>query len=257
MILVHSALRAPPPEMRPSFGLPPSSLVKSSESLRPNATPSSTARVSAPRLWRRLRPTNAPVRRGRRAGSARRRGRAGRSVLRRRAAIASASLRSVSNWRSGSVDVAEPGERAGGRQHHAHRVPFVGDGVAERVDAGLLVCGELRRARRTRRPRCRPRPTRGPGRSTPTPSAPAAWSPAPAATGSLSWSFVRRASGSRALLVARPGRCRARRGPPRSSFGSPRRAGASRTRRRRRWRARRSGGGGRSPWAGATLAMRW
>ena len=60
-------------------------------------------------------------------------------------------------------DAAEPRERAGGREHHAHRVPRVRDGVAEDVHAPLgvgRVAGEHREddARRPEHDRDRARP---------------------------------------------------------------------------------------------------
>ena len=44
-------------------------------------------------------------------------------------------------------DVAQPAERAGGREHHAHRVPGVRDGVAERMHSRLRVGGECGQGR--------------------------------------------------------------------------------------------------------------
>ena len=136
----------------------------------------------------------------------------------------------------GAEHAPQPRERAGGAQHHAHRVPRAGHRMAEDVDARLGVRARRREARRRRRPTCRARPR-------------------PA-----------RARRSRRRARRQPGRPRRRsrstRRPAAATRAAPRapshtsvrpatlsrrRRAACRTRPRRRSRARRSGGGGRSP----------
>ena len=122
-------------------GWPPSSQTRSSESRRPNATPSSTARTSAPRSWRSSSPTNAP----RASGSAcgvRSPARYGRKVSPSVPAGQASALGQQLVVRYARRDrVAQPAQRAGCREHHAHHVPSAGDRVAERVDAARTVGG--------------------------------------------------------------------------------------------------------------------
>ena len=66
---------------------------------------------------------------------------------------------------------------AGRVEHHAHRLPGVRDRVTEGVDARRSRRARTPGAQRRRRPTCRARPRPVPGRSTPTPSAAACWSP--------------------------------------------------------------------------------
>ena len=141
--------------------------------------------------------------------------------------------------RVGASDVSQPRERAGGAEHHAHRVPRAGHRVAEDVHARLLVGRVAPGARRRRRPRCRARPKRRPGEAMPTPSAAAAWSPAPPIAVDSNATAAATRAGSRAPRTPRP-----------TSGGARRRRAAFPRRRRRRSRARRSVGGGRSPSAG-------
>ena len=54
------SLRAPPPEARATVVSQPSARSRSNESASPNATPSSTARMTSPRVWLALSPTRAP-----------------------------------------------------------------------------------------------------------------------------------------------------------------------------------------------------
>ena len=197
---------------------PPSAAIRSSESRSPKATPSSTARTSAPRSWRSSGRRTRRARRGRRAACARRPGRAGRSAPRRPPASARPPPRSVVVVDAGRERVAQPAQRARRRQHHAHRVPGAGHGVAERVHARLRVGRETRRSAANTTPEVPSTTETGPGRSTPTPSAPAAWSPAPAATGTARPAVVARYR--RALEQRRQparGRAPARRAPRRSS----------------------------------------
>ena len=175
--------RAPPPEARARSAGPPRSRTSSSESRRPNATPSSTARTSAPRSWRSSSPVKAP--RARRVGV--RRALTGevraRRGARRRPGPTLGLGDEIGERRLRGEPVAQPLQRPGRGEHHAHRVPLPRDGVAEGVHARLRVGRQTPAAPRRRRPRSRSRSRAGPGRSIPTPSAAAAQSPAPAATG--------------------------------------------------------------------------
>ena len=56
----HRSLRAPPPEARATVASTPSARRRSNESASPKATPSSTARMTSPRVWLALSPTSAP-----------------------------------------------------------------------------------------------------------------------------------------------------------------------------------------------------
>ena len=155
----------------------------SSESRSPNATPSSTARTRAPRSWRSSSPVKAAAGDGIgvRCPLAREVGREQQPVDARAPRLR--LVDEVGERRLRREPVAQPLQRAGGRQHHAHRVPLARHGVAERVHARLRIGRRTRAAPRRRRRRCPSRSRAGPGRSIPTPSAAAAQSPAPAATG--------------------------------------------------------------------------
>ena len=123
--------------MRPTRGRPPSSSTRSSASRRPKATPSSTARARAPRSWRRPRPAKAP----RAAGIGVRRALAGQvgreeQALDPRLPVGRAAEQLV----VGAPDrLAQPLQRAGRAEHHAHDVPGLRHGVAEGVHARLGV----------------------------------------------------------------------------------------------------------------------
>ena len=117
--------------------------------------------MSAPRSWRISRPVNAP----RASGSAcgvRSPVRYGRNV--RPSAPGAQPLglgRQLGEL--AADDAAQPRQRAGGGQHHAHLVPGAGHGVAEGVHAGLRVGAVLRQrgeddAGRAHRHRQRPGP---------------------------------------------------------------------------------------------------
>ena len=79
----------------------------------------------------------------------------------------------------GAEHVAQPGERAGRAQHHAHRVPGTGTAWQKTCTRASRVGLRTRGAPRTPRRTCRARPRPRPGATIPTPSAAAAWSPAP------------------------------------------------------------------------------
>ena len=176
-IFSQSSLRAPPPDARPAPGSTPSSRSSSSESRSPYATPSRTERTSAPRSCRRDSPSNM----ARADGSA-------------------CGVRSP--WRYGrNVSPSVPAgqsRRLGDQLVVRRRRPRRAASAASRP----------RRASRPSPPRCRGRRGRrrgrappgrpgspasaakttpdvpsttdsGPGPTTPTPSAPACWSPAP------------------------------------------------------------------------------
>ena len=107
----------------------------SSESRRPNATPSSTERTSAPRGRAAAGADEraARVRVGMRRPLAGEVGREEEPLGARR--HASASPTSPSTETSGARR-SEPLQGARRREHHAHRLPGAGDGVAEGVDCG-------------------------------------------------------------------------------------------------------------------------
>ena len=136
----------------------------SSESRRPKATPSSTARTSAPRSWRSERPAKAARALGSTCG-VRSPVRYGRNVSPSTpGGHGSASATTFVGRFARRDDVAQPAERAGRGEHHAHRVPAAGHGVAEGVHAAVRIGGEARERRRRRRPRCRARRRAGPVR---------------------------------------------------------------------------------------------
>ena len=148
-------------------------------------------------------------------------------------------------------DVAQPAQRAGGGEHHAHRVPRPGMRVAERVHAalGLGAVGvergedDARGAEHDRtaapagRRRRRARPPPGRRRR---PRSGCRRRSRPVRVGRLD-----------DLRQPRRVELRAPRAPRRSRRGARRRGAACRTRRRRRSRARRRGAAARSPWAAA------
>ena len=249
MILVHSSLRAPPPEIRPRSG----PVAKLGEEVERVSEPEGDALEDGADERAAV---VADAQAGERAagvgigvGSALA-GEVGEEdeALGSRRPVACLAPAVASKRRLRRGRVAQPRERTGRGEHHAHGVPGAGRGVAEGVHAGFGVGGERvergehdargaerhrhraragrppRRARRRpgrrrrRRRACRPRSRRTP-------------------------------PGSRVRSGANPGRSRARRGPRRSRCGARRRAAACPRRPTRRWRARRSGAGVRSPWA--------
>ena len=135
--------------------------------------------------------------------------------------------------------VAQPPQRAGRGEHHAHRLPRVRDGVAEDVDARLRIGAEAVErgeddARRAEHDRDRPGPD-----------------DADAERARL---LVAGAADRRRLVCGRQPLHRdleRRRRPPPTSAARRRRRAASPTPRRRRSPARRSAAAGRSPSAGA------
>ena len=223
------------------------------QSRSPQATPSSTARTSAPRSWRSARPGE----RAARVGVGVRRALAGQVGQEGQALDAGRPRRGLGGQRvevvAGRDDVAQPAQRARRRQHHAHRVPGAGHGVAERVHAGLRVGAVRVAARRTRRRRC-PSDDRGRAPAAIDAGAERARGLVAGARGDghAGGRACRDTSGdSSARRQPRRGRPPARAAPRRSSAAARRRAAACRRRRRRRSRARRSAAGGRSPWAAA------
>ena len=223
--LVHSSLRAPPPEMRPTLASKP----RLAHQLQRVAQPvgdafehgaGERAAVVAQRqpgeraarvrigVWRPL------------AG----RGTAGRAGLRRPAPSARPldERRRTRRRRRRAATAASRPRRASRPSRATFPAPR-----GRRCAAAPAGRRGSRAARRRRRPRCRARPRAGPARSIPTPSAPAAWSPAPAIS-------VDSYDGGQPL--ARD--ARARRAPRRSTAGSRRRRAASPTRPPRRSRAR-------------------
>ena len=93
-----------------------------------------------------------PRGRDRRAACARRRGTAQRGALGARPPRLGLGDE-VGEGRVGCEAVAEPLQRAGRREHHAHRVPLARNGVAERVHARLRI-GRKRRQRGEHDARC-------------------------------------------------------------------------------------------------------
>ena len=221
----QSSLRAPPPETRPADRLD----AELDEQLERVAQPEGDAlehgaRERAPVVAERQPRERAPririgVRRSlagevgseeKTLGARRPRGRVGEQLL-----------------VAGAEHVAQPAERAGRREHHAHRVPGVRDGVAERVQARLRV-GGVRGQRREHDPGgaehdgqasgtvdSDPERRRPPGRRR------------------------RRSPCTRARPAARRPAARAAPAARRSTAAARRRRAASRRRRRRRSRARR------------------
>ena len=161
--------------------------------------------------------------------------------------------------------VAQPAEAAGGREHHGHQVPAIGDCVAEGMDAALglderLVRRREHHARGAEREHDRPRiedarADRG-GRLVA-----GARDNRRAGTKSRG----RRGGGGDGSLTAGPScvarqpgprRCRARRRPRRTSPAGRDRTGAFRHRRPCPLRTRPSVGSAGSPWAAAACAIR-
>ncbi len=203
-------------------------------SRRPQATPSSMARVSAPRLRRISRPVNAPrafgvgVR-----GCARRSGTAGTSARPRPAPTPPASSVRPENSPP-TTPRSQASDPAAESITHAHLVPGAGHGVAEGVDARLGIGPVLRAGRRTRRRTCPWRSTAA-GRPVDADAEPArGWSPAPAAETACPPASGRSPRATRAPSATTPGRSRASAAPRRSSVAWRRPAAACRRRRRRR-----------------------
>ena len=143
MICAHRRLRAPPPEMRPSCGAPPRSFGEVKRIFEAERHPLEHGAGQGAAVVADAEPDEraARVRVGVRGPLA---GEVGeeQQVLGARGP-GGGFVEQYVERRVGVGDVAEPGERAGGREHHPHRVPGAGDRVAERVDARLRVRGEF------------------------------------------------------------------------------------------------------------------
>ena len=137
-IRVHSSLRAPPPASAADRRLArrARAAARASRAGRRRRPPSPPARARRGRAGARAR-RRRRGRRGRRAASARPRGTARTAAPPCPGCQRSASTSSSPTRRA--EHVAQPAERAGGGEHHAHRVPRPGHRVAEDVHARLAV----------------------------------------------------------------------------------------------------------------------